>query len=111
MKRSANQPVGEVALYAGIFLKTWAVADAGTLVPQHAHEFPHISLIVSGSVRVWRDDADLGEHHAPAVVKIPAHTFHRFLTMTDNVVIACVHAIGEADEVVVAAEQTLELED
>ena len=85
VKRAPNQPVGDLTLYAGIFLKTWSVSDAGTVLPQHSHEFPHLSLIVRGSVRVQCGDNDLGEFHAPATIKIAAHTFHTFLTLTDGV--------------------------
>jgi quercetin dioxygenase-like cupin family protein len=111
MKRAVNQPTTEIAIYAGIYAKTWTVADAGSLLPQHAHQHPHLSIIVSGSVRVWRGDEDLGEFRAPAIVRIPAHTFHRFLTITDGVVIACVHAVGEADAVVIEREHVLDMED
>jgi hypothetical protein len=111
MKRAEHQPTSELTVYAGIFCKTWSVADAGTLLPQHSHEFPHLSLIVRGSVQVWRDDKDIGDYHAPATVRIPAHTFHKFMTLTDGVVIACIHAVGDADAVVVAREHTLEMED
>lgn len=112
MKRAPNQPVGDLTIYAGIFLKTWSVQDAGTLLPQHSHEFPHISLIVSGSVRVWCGDGLIGEFTAPATVKIAAHEKHTFVTLTDNVVIACVHALGEGqDEAdLIHAEHHLELE-
>lgn len=107
MKISPNQPTSELVIYAGIFLKTWTVADAGTMVPQHAHVYPHVSLLVSGIIRAWRDDELLGDFHAPATIKIPARAKHRFLSLTDGVVIACVHA---ADEAEVADEHVLELE-
>lgn len=110
MKAAINQPVGELTLFAGIFLKTWTVADKGTLLPQHSHEFAHLSYIVSGSVQIWRGDTELGVFHAPAAVKIAARTFHKFLTTTDNVVIACIHAVGEDEDVVIAQDHVLELE-
>lgn len=93
MRRAANQPTGVgLTLYAGIFCKTWRVADAGTLLPQHAHEHPHISLIMQGAVRVWAAGELLGEFDAPATVKVAARTLHQFLTLTDDVAIACIHA-------------------
>lgn len=110
MKRAVTQPIGELTLFAGIFLKTWTVKDRGTLLPQHSHEFPHISYIVSGSVRIFGNE-DLGEFHAPAAVKIPARTFHKFLTLTENVVIACIHAVGDGEDVSIAEDHILELED
>jgi quercetin dioxygenase-like cupin family protein len=110
MKRAPNQPTSQLTLYAGIYLKTWSVPDAGSLVPQHAHRWPHLTLVISGAVRVWRDGVMLGDYRAPAAIKIPALEMHTFLTLTDDVILACVHAT-DAAEIEVAAEHQLILED
>jgi len=113
MKRAENQPTSELVLYAGIFCKLWYVADRGTLLPQHAHGHPHISLIVQGEVRVWRDDKLIGDFSAPAAIKIEARALHKFLTLTDSVTIACLHNADHAldGEPVVAEEHQLVMED
>ena len=114
MKRAANQPVGSLCLYAGIFAKTWAIRDRGTLLPQHGHAWPHISYIVSGVVRVWQDDEQIGDFIGPCAVKIPALALHKFLTLSDDVVILCLHNADHADadgEPVIAERHDLELED
>jgi len=113
MKRAEHQPEQvEVSIYAGIFAKLWSVADAGTLLPQHAHQFPHLTIIMRGAVRVWRGDDMLGDFRAPAVVKIPADTLHNFLTLTNDVCIACLHNADhiDGDEPTVSQEAHLELE-
>lgn len=97
MKRADPQPTSEMCLFGGVFVKTWTVAQAGTMLPQHAHESDHISLIVSGSIRVWCDDRMLGQFIGPAMVKIAARQKHSFLTLTDNVMIACIHALDSED--------------
>src|SRR4051794_31540299 len=71
MKRAERQPVGDLTLYAGIFCKVWTVPDADTVVPQHAHAHPHLTLLIAGTARVWCNNEYLGELTAPAVVKIP----------------------------------------
>ena len=114
MKRAARQPYSEITLYAGIFLKTHVVPDRGTLLPQHAHTWDHISYVVSGAVRVWCDDKLLGDFMAPAAVKIAAHAKHSFLTLTDRVTIACIHNADHADadgDPAIAGRHELELED
>jgi len=111
MKRAEHQPVGSLVLYAGIFCKTWYVADAGTLLPQHAHDHPHLTMVIKGAVRVWRDEVMQGDWQAPTTLKIPAQTLHSFLTLTDDVVLACIHAVGDTEEPDVFAEHNLELED
>jgi hypothetical protein len=114
MKRAPNQPVDELVLYAGIYLRTWTVPDANTLLPQHAHRWDHLSLIVSGAVAVY-EIVDGGSHHignftAGQTVKIAALAKHSFLTRAPNTVIACIHAT-EAAEVEIAAEHQLQMED
>lgn len=114
MKRAEHQPTTELCIYAGIYCKTWTIADEGSLLPQHSHQHPHISFIVSGSVQVWCDRVGIATYHAPAMVKIPARTFHRFLTLTPDVVIACIHNADHIDadgEPVIEREHVIEMED
>ena len=64
--------------------------------------------------RVWSGDKCLGDFTAPAVVKIEARTFHKFLTLCDDVMIACIHNADHADpngEPVIAERHDLILED
>jgi len=114
MQLAKNQPTSEITIYAGIFCKLWSVRDRFTLVPQHVHQHSHISLIVQGEVRVWRGDECLGDFKAPAMIKIHARAPHGFLTLTDDVTIACIHNADHADpegEPVIAERGDLILED
>ncbi len=114
MKRAEHQPEQtELALYAGVFCKVWSVRDAGTLLPQHAHEFPHLTLIMRGTVRVWRGEKMIDDYRAPAIVRIPANTLHTFLTLTDDCALACIHNADhiDGDEPAVSERAHLELED
>jgi hypothetical protein len=89
------------------------VQDSNTLLPQHSHSFPHISYIVSGTVRVWRGDERLGDFTGPCAIKIRARQMHEFLTLTDHVTILCIHNADhlEANEPAVTEHHNLELED
>jgi hypothetical protein len=113
MKRAEHQPVGSLCLYAGLYAKTWTIQDRGTLLPQHAHRWDHISYVVSGVVRVWQDDEELGDFIGPCAIKIPALALHKFLTLSDHVIILCLHNADhiEGDEPAVAQRASLELED
>jgi hypothetical protein len=116
MKRAPNQPeTVSVSVYAGIYMKVYRVPDADTLIPQHSHKFPHLTALLQGRVRVWREDGDDDgprEYCAPSVIRIPAHAMHSFLTLTP-VVLACIHNADhlEADEPAVAAEHHLDFEE
>lgn len=112
MKRAEHQPTGALTLYAGIFCKTWQVRDAGTLLPQHAHAYPHLSLVMSGAVRVWAGEDLLGDYVAPATIKIAANTLHQFLTLAPDVAIACIHSIADAEAApIMTTEHQYALED
>jgi len=114
MNRAEHQPEQvELALYAGVFVKLWSVREAGTLLPQHAHEHPHLTLIMRGAVRAWRGEEMLGDYRAPAVIRIPADTLHNFLTLTNDVALACIHNADhlDGDGPAVSQEARLELED
>lgn len=114
MKRAEHQPESTLVLYAGLYAKTWTVQDRGTLLPQHAHTWPHISYVVSGVIRAWRDDELLGDFVGPCALKIPARALHSFLTLSDNVTILCLHNadhVDADDEPAIHARHDLELED
>jgi len=103
----------DICVYAGIFCKTWSVPEADALIPQHAHSHPHITLLVSGAVRLFRGGAAgrmevAGEYRAPAMIKIPAKQFHHFLTLAPDTTLACIHASRLIDgEPEIEAENTV----
>ena len=114
MKRAEHQPeTVSVSIYAGIYYKVWRVPDAGTIIPQHAHRWDHLTALLQGGVRVWRNDELVGDVLAPATIKIPAHDKHMFGTLVADTVLACIHNADhlEADEPAVAELHTLDLED
>jgi len=114
MKRATNQPYSEICLFGGVYVRTWVVQDRGTLLPQHAHVYDHISFVVSGVVRVWRAGECLGEFAGPNAIKIEAGVQHQFLTLSDRCVIACIHNADRVDadgEPLIAEHADLELED
>ena len=114
MKRAEHQPeTVSVSIYAGIYYKVWRVPDADTIIPQHSHRFDHLTALLHGSVRVWRDDELMGDYSAPATIRIPAHAMHTFRSLVPGVVLACIHNADhiEGEEPAVAEYAYLELED
>lgn len=84
------QPIEtDIHLSEGVFVKKWKMAVRGMIVPQHSHSYDHVSVIVKGTVRIF------GQHamvlRAPASVLIKAGIKHTFETLTDDVIILCVH--------------------
>ena len=81
----------EFAEVDDIWVRAYSVEKANSIIVQHVHVHDHITLVSSGSVRVRQDDVVTGDHHAPAVITIPAGCRHSFLALTDNVVLCCLH--------------------
>ena len=111
MKRAERQPLGGLHLYGGVYVKEWLVPDAGTLLPQHAHTYDHLSYIAAGSVHVARDGVPQGVFHAPAAVRIPARAKHAFTTLADNTLILCIHDASRGEAADIHEEHHLALED
>lgn len=92
-----SAPTSDLVVFAGIFCKLWHIPTAGTVAEAHTHTWDHLTLIMSGRVRMFSDGAELGEFAAPAVIRIMANKQHWMTALTDNVTVACVHAVGEAE--------------
>lgn len=92
----------------GVFGKTIVLPKSGLVVPQHAHTYPHVSVLVRGTIRAWAGGECLGDFTAPVGITIAAEIKHTFLTLTDDVIILCVHDIGTAEGVDIAEEHQFE---
>jgi hypothetical protein len=112
MRRAPNQPVSvEIKLTDDLFIRTATVADAGTVIPTHAHRYDHITLLAYGSMRVEADGEMLGDYTGPVGILIRARVKHTMTTLTDGVVFACVHALHGTAGVEVEDTHELEMED
>lgn len=115
MKRAEQQPETiSVTVYGGVYYKLYRVPDADTVLPQHSHRYDHLTALLQGSVRLWRDDEFIGDYRAPATIRIPAHTMHTFQSLVPGVVLACIHNADHAEadgEPPVAEHHNLALED
>jgi hypothetical protein len=65
----------------------------------HSHVFDHLSLLTSGSVRVFIDEVAT-DYVAPAMIVIAKSVTHVLEALEDNTVVYCIHALrtGEAIE-------------
>lgn len=84
----------DVRLLSGTFVKEIRVQKAGTHLPQHVHQYAHVSVIVRGAARIYEGPRLLGVFEAPDAVRIKPRIGHRFVTLKDDTVILCVHDGG-----------------
>lgn len=105
---AVEQPITtDLRMADGVFAKTMVIQSAGVFVPQHAHRFAHISVLVRGSVRVWKDGVLWGDAVAPLGITIDARVMHTFQALVDDTIILCVHDIRDGEGVEIAAEHHL----
>ena len=99
MKRAEHQPeTVSIKIYAGIYYRVYHVPDADTILPQHSHEFDHLTAVLSGIVAVSRDGGQPDVYKAPATIEIPAGCKHAFRTMTPGCIFACIHNADRLDQ-------------
>ena len=107
-QRAAQQPdTTELFMADGIFAKSMVIQRANTVVPQHSHTYAHVSVLARGAVRLWKDEALVGDFHAPAGILIEARAKHTFMSLVDDTAILCVHDIGAAEAVSIEEEHQL----
>lgn len=80
------------------------IHKAGTLVPQHAHKFPHLTIVSHGAVLVTLNGTLIGKFEAPNAIYIPARTMHLFETLADGTVLECIHNVSRRGNVELHAE-------
>ncbi len=91
-------PTSDLVIVAGCLVKTWHVPFVGTLIENHVHAWDHLTILMSGRVRVFAGGIEQGVFDAPALIKIAANTPHCMTSLTDGVTLACVHALTETEK-------------
>jgi len=110
LPESEQPPVVEWVEADGLFIKQLFIAKEGTIIPQHAHVFDHVSLVAVGAIRVWKDDVLAGDVVAPTPVFIAAGVKHKFMALEPNTLIFCCHNLKGEAAVKILAEHDLLLE-
>lgn len=77
----------------GIGVMQWSFPDAGTVVPQHAHAYDHLTMLATGGVAVWVDGTKTGEFKAPTGITIKAGVSHTFKTLAPGTTFYCIHNV------------------
>jgi quercetin dioxygenase-like cupin family protein len=91
-----NLPEVNIHTPDGLFIKTFAV-PANVLVPQHAHEFAHVTLVCKGRVIAWKGRSGIGEFKEGECINIEAGAIHEFLALEDSR-LACIHNAEQYDK-------------
>lgn len=74
----------------GVCVLVTKLQKAGYVVPQHAHDHGHTTLVANGAVALWIDGDYAGDFVAPCVKYIQPNTKHVYQALVDNCVLACI---------------------
>jgi quercetin dioxygenase-like cupin family protein len=107
MHKLPDPELVEFYLTDGVYVRQIALPNAGTLVPQHSHQWNHHTFVASGEVKAWKDGIPFGVYKAPTAIFIEAGAKHSFLTTELNTVLYCIHALHSADKVAILEEHEI----
>lgn len=60
------------------------------MVPQHAHEHDHMTVLIAGTMKIWDGGSFFGVKDAPAIINIKAGSKHSFYAVTE-IMVQCIH--------------------
>ena len=89
----------EIVTVDGVFIKQMAMPLKGIFVAQHSHTYDHVSMLATGSVKVYANDEELGVFTAPCAITIKAGVKHTIESLEPNTVIYCIHNLHGRDDV------------
>lgn len=94
-----EQPIEtNLSLTDNLFVKWYNVQKSGSVIPQHAHAFDHITVVARGGITVSQDGVFKGAYPAPTSFVVPANALHTFVTFQDDTILLCVHHVGPDGE-------------
>jgi quercetin dioxygenase-like cupin family protein len=101
--RAECQPYGnEYTAADGVFIKEMCIPKAGTLVPQHSHEYDHTSFVAKGAVI-----CEGITYRAPYPIYIRAGVKHMFESLEDDTMVLCIHNVSRTGSVEVREEHQI----
>jgi hypothetical protein len=89
-------PNSQVAIAGNVFVKYMKFTQKGQKMEGHMHVYDHVTLLASGTVRAFCEGIEV-EFEAPHLIVTRANKLHSFVSLTDEALIACVHALRDDD--------------
>lgn len=96
---SENYAVEYIEEVGGLYFRTIRLPKSGDMVPQHAHDYSHVTFLGHGSVLAFADGIGIGYFSAPAAILIEAGKLHEFIAQDDNTLMTCIHNVASAEAI------------
>lgn len=91
-----DQPVEYIDDVGGLYFRAILLAKAGDTVPQHVHDYNHVTLVASGKARLWIEGVWVADIEGFKAIEIEANRQHVFQALEPNTRLACVHQLNGA---------------
>ena len=89
-------PENKFTCVSNLWLRQMVFKNKGDRNEQHTHNYDHITLLTTGSVKVTVDDVST-EFTAPQMIYIKQGKVHNIEALEDNTIAFCVHALRDKD--------------
>lgn len=89
-------PQSQLAIAGNVFVKYMKFTKKGQEMKGHMHVYDHVTLLAVGAVRATCDGLEV-ELEAPHLIVTRANKLHSFVSLTDEAMLACVHALRDDD--------------
>lgn len=96
MTTSAQTPEIAMACVANLWSRQMHFLKAGDIEHGHMHQFDHLTLLASGSLKVTVSGSS-AVFVAPHMIYINKDKHHELVALEDNTVAFCIHALRDAD--------------
>lgn len=96
LEASGSERVEYIDSIGDIHCRALLLPKAGDFVPQHPHDYDHVTLVTAGKVRMWINAKWEEDITAFRGVLVRAHDKHCFMALEDNTMLACIHVLNDA---------------
>ena len=87
----------ELGYFGNIWVRQNLLENPGDAHAGHKHHFDHISLLVSGKVKVTIEGCEPKEFSAPTFIIVKKESKHTFEALEENTLWYCVFALRDVD--------------
>jgi quercetin dioxygenase-like cupin family protein len=91
-------PIINIGCVANLFSKMMHFKNAGDIELGHTHQFDHLTLLASGSLKVTANGEET-IFKAPSMIYIHKDVIHELVALEGNTVAYCIHALRDGNEV------------
>lgn len=89
-------PQNRFTCAGNLWIRQMVFEKAGDANEGHEHNYDHLTLLTTGSVRVYVD-GNTSDFVAPQVIYIKKGKSHYIEALEDNTIAFCVHALRDAE--------------